>query len=145
MRRLTARRPIRLPSESEWECACRAGSDDEFTFGDDEERLSEYAWFGEDLESGAQAVWTKRPNRWGLFELHGNVWEWCEDTWHDSYDDAPTDGTPWVDGGSPLRVGRGGCWIGPAEFSRSAHRFGGTPADRVGFVGFRLAFVPSED
>ena len=144
-------RPIRLPSEAEWECACRAGSDREFMFGDDEEGLSEYAWFGEDWESGARAVGTKRPNPWGLFDLHGNLWEWCEDTYHESYEDAPTDGSAWTDGGvelepgSPSRVFRGGCWIGPAVGCRSAIRDGYHPALRNGDLGFRPAFVPSED
>jgi len=142
-------RPIRLPSESEWECACRAGSDREFTFGDDEERLSQYSWFGEDVESGARAVATKRPNRWGLYDLHGNVWEWCEDTYHESYEDAPTDGSAWTEGGemwggAPGRVCRGGSFDGPAVDCRSAFRDWGLPAFRNWLLGFRPAFVPSE-
>jgi len=138
-------RPIRLPSEAEWECACRAGSDGEFTFGDDEEDLSEYAWYDESSEGRAHAVATKRPNRWGLFDLHGNVWEWCEDSWHDSYDDAPTDGTPWVHEGTPPRVSRGGCWDDPAVGGRSALRDAYHPTGRSWLLGFRPAFVPSED
>jgi len=140
-----AHHPIRLPSESEWECACRAGSDDEFTFGDDEADLGKYAWFEQDVESGARAVATKRPNRWGLSDLHGNVWEWCEDTWHDSYDDAPTDGSPWVDEGTPLRVIRGGGFDFPAVSCRSAYRFRYHPVFRNWNLGFRPAFVPSEN
>jgi len=140
-----AGRPVRLPSESEWECACRAGSDREFTYGDDEEGLSEYAWFGDVWSSGARAVATKRPNRWGLHDLHGNVWEWCEDTWHDSYEDAPTDGSPWVDEGSPFRVRRGGGFVLPAERCRSAYRFWLQPQFRLRLLGFRPAFVPSEN
>jgi len=140
-----SRHTIRLPSEAEWECACRAGGAGEFTFGDDEERLSEYAWFGDDWESGTRAVATKRPNRWGLFDLHGNVWEWCEDTWHDSYHDAPGDGSAWVDEGSPFRVFRGGCFGFPAVRCRSACRFGYPPVRRDWNLGFRPAFVPSEN
>ena len=143
-------RPIRLPSEAEWECACRAGSGDEFTFGDDEEKLSEYAWFGKDWESGAHAVGMKRPNRWGLFDLHGNVWEWCEDTYHASYDDAPAGGSPWTEGGevwqgAPNRVFRGGCWGFPAVYCRSAIRFRFDPGYRGRFLGFRPAFVSLEN
>jgi len=143
-------RPVRLPSESEWECACRAGSDREFTYGDDEENLSEYAWFGDDWESGTRAVATKRPNRWGLYDLHGNVWEWCEETYHETYKDAPTDGSAWTEGGemwegSPFRVGRGGCWYGSAGLCRSAGRGWGLPARRFWVFGFRPAFVQSEN
>ena len=139
-----AKRPIRLPSESEWECACRAGSEEEFAFGDDEEILSEYAWYDENSEGRAHAVGTKRPNRWGLFDLHGNVWEWCEDTWHDSYKDAPNDGTPWVKGGTPRRVRRGGSWYNPAGHCRSAHRNRYPPAIRDCYLGFRPAFSNPE-
>jgi formylglycine-generating enzyme required for sulfatase activity len=144
-------RPIRLPSEAEWECACRAGSDGEFTFGDDEENLSEFAWYDENSEGRAHAVGTKRPNRWGLFDLHGNIWEWCEDTWHTSYDEAPADGSPWTEGGvevepgSPFRVFRGGGWGFPARYCRSAFRSRFVPALRYWLLGFRPAFVPLEN
>jgi len=145
-----AKRPIRLPSESEWECACRAGSEDEFAFGDDDDifgddDIFEYAWFGKVEEICVRAVTTKLPNRWGLSEIPGNAWEWCEDTWHDSYKDAPNDGSPWVDEGSPDRVCRGGSWIDPADGCRSAYRDRYLPAYRYRLLGFRLAFVPSED
>jgi len=138
-------RPTRLPSEAEWECACRAGSEDEFTFGGDEARLSEFAWFEQDVESGARAVATKLPNRWGLHDLHGNVWEWCEDTWHDSHDEAPCDGSPRVDDGAPDRVERGGGWFNMAEYCRSAVRYADLPSERLRGVGFRPAFVPSKN
>jgi len=142
-----AERPIRLPSEAEWECACRAGGDDEFAFGDDEGRLSEYAWFGQDWESGARAVATLKPNRWGLYDLHGNVWEWCEDTYHATYKDAPTDGSAWTEGGevwqgTPNRVRRGGGWGWSAGGCRSASRYRFHPGFRYGHLGFRPAFVP---
>jgi formylglycine-generating enzyme required for sulfatase activity len=144
-----AERPIRLPSEAEWECACRAGGDGEFTFGNDEERLSEYAWFGKDWESGARGVATKRPNLWGLYDLHGNVWEWCADTYHGTYKDAPTDGSAWTEGGemwqgAPLRVGRSGTFVNPAVLCRSAARDRYPPVSRSWYLGFRPAFVPSD-
>jgi len=143
---MKAERPIRLPSESEWECACRAGSSREFTFGDEEADLRKYAWFDVNSEGRAHPVATKRPNRWGLSDLHGNAWEWCEDTYHATYNDAPTDGSAWTQGGqdcqgTPDRVVRGGCFAYPAGFCRSAVRFG----FRHGSLGFRPAFVPSED
>jgi formylglycine-generating enzyme required for sulfatase activity len=130
---------VRLPSESEWENACRAGSGTEYCFGDDEGRLSEYAWFDGRWEDGAQAVAGKRPNAWGLHDLHGNVWEWCEDRWHDDYEGAPDDGTAWTGGAASLRVIRGGSWYFPAVCCRSAlrRRFG--PSLRLSYLGFRPA------
>jgi len=146
-----ANRPMRLPSEAEWECACRAGGDGEFTFGDDEADLTKYAWYDENSDGQAHAVATKRPNRWGLSDLHGNVWEWCEDTYHGTYKDAPTDGSAWTEGGvewepgPPFRVFRGGGWVDSAGFCRSAYRLWNLPGFRAGVLGFRPAFVPSED
>jgi formylglycine-generating enzyme required for sulfatase activity len=143
-------RPIRLPSEAEWECTCRAGSDDEFTFGDAEARLSEYAWYDE-ISGRAHAVATKRPNRWGLSDLHGNIWEWCEDTYHGSYKDAPADGSAWTEGGvewepgTPRRVLRGGGWSRPSVGCRSAVRHGDHPAFSVWILGFRPAFSSPDD
>jgi len=139
------RRPIRLPSEAEWECACRARGDGEFTFGDDEETLSEYGWIEDRWESGAKAVGTRWPNRWGLRDLHGNVWEWCEDTWHESYDGAPADGSPWVDTSTDGHVVRGGCWFDTAVECRSAARNWYVPTFRIWDIGFRPAFVLTED
>jgi formylglycine-generating enzyme required for sulfatase activity len=143
-------RVIRLPSESEWECACRAGSEREFCFGDDEKRLGEYAWYRENSEGKAHQVGTRRANAWGLHDLHGNVWEWCEDTYHENYEGAPGDGTAWTEGGeewepgSPLRVRRGGGWYIPAEFCRSAFRGGLHPSLRYHVLGFRPAYWPSD-
>jgi len=148
-------RPIRLPSESEWECACRAGSNREFTYGDDEEQLSKYAWFGWRLGwrgDRAHAVASKLPNRWGLYDLHGNVMEWCEDTYHASYEGAPSDGSPWTEGGeewepgSRFRVFRGGSWyVMIAEGCRSACRFRQDLPPRFWLQGFRPAFSNPDD
>jgi formylglycine-generating enzyme required for sulfatase activity len=125
-------RPMRLPSESEWECACRAGCDAEFTFGDDVEMFTV-----------PRAVASKRPNPWGIFDLHGNVWEWCEDRWQASYDEAPADGSPWVEGGTPDRVYRGGV-DDPDVQGRSVRRGWHHPRGRGWFIGFRPAFVLPE-
>ncbi len=113
---------VRLPSESEWECACRGGSDDKWSFGDEESKLEEYAWYEKNSEMRTHPVGELRANAFRLHDMHGNVMEWCEDVWHANYDGAPDDGSAWTEGGAPLRVSRGGGWIHPAGFCRSACR-----------------------
>ncbi len=136
---------IRLPSESEWECACRAGSDGEFCFGDDEDLLPGYAWFKANSDGRAHEVGTRRGNAWGLHDFHGNVWEWCEDILRNDFENAPADGTAWTQGEiAPVRVGRGGSWTSSAEFSRSAFRTWLPPAHRWD-LGVRPAFLRSDD
>ena len=80
---------VRLPSEAEWEYACRASSTTKYCFGGDASQLGSYAWFYDNAynagEKYAHAVGQKEPNDWGLYDMHGNVWEWCEDRWHDYY------------------------------------------------------------
>ena len=134
MRRL---KDYRLPSEAEWEYACRAGSETEFCFGDDAKRLGEFAWYSENSESKTHPVGEKKPNAWGLYDMHGNVWEWVEDDWHDSYEGAPDDGSAWIDKprGSD-RVVRGGSWGDVARYCRSAVRSGYAPVDRFGAWAF---------
>jgi formylglycine-generating enzyme required for sulfatase activity len=146
-------REVRLPSESEWECACRAGSDTEYCFGDDADGLSAFAWFGERMlpSSSGHPVASKRPNPWGLYDLHGNVWEWCEDAYHTSYEGAPADGSPWTEGGaqwepgSPFRLFRGGGWGSPAVSCRSADRVRRVPVFQSASLGFRPAFTGTGD
>jgi len=141
---------IRLPSESEWECACRAGSICEFCFGDDEKLLTRYAWHDANSDNRAHKVGTRRANAWGLSDFHGNVWEWCEDTYHENYEGAPADGTAWTEGGEEWepgalrRVFRGGCWGDGAVYCRSAYRRLFHPGFRVRHLGFRPAFWPTE-
>ena len=154
---------MRLPSEAEWEYACRAGTQTRYCYGDDEIRLGEYAWYDENSgeethvvglyerlrgvvrgETGktTHPVGQKRPNGWGLYDMHGNVWEWCEDVWHDSYAGAPSDGRAWMEGGdSGKRVLRGGSWSWPrlAQRCRSANRNWDIPAHGSFDVGFRVA------
>jgi formylglycine-generating enzyme required for sulfatase activity len=137
-------RPIRLPSEAEWENACRAGSEGEYCFGDDEKRLAEYAWFDANSERRAHAVKTRRANAWGLYDLHGNVWEWCADG-YGPYAEAPRDGRAQTSpGASPYRVVRGGDWDWPAVRCRSASRFWYHPGIRWDVLGFRPACGPSD-
>ena len=142
---------VRLPSEAEWECSARAGSETEFCFGDDEAGLGRYAWYGDNAQDGTHEVATKKPNRWGIYDMHGNAWEWCGDTYHESYEGAPADGTAWTEAGvewkqgSPCRVGRGGGRIIQAVDCRSAVRLGDHPKGQNWFLGIRPAFVLSED
>jgi formylglycine-generating enzyme required for sulfatase activity len=131
----------RLPSEAEWEYAARAGTTTRYSFGDDESKLGDYAWFSANSGSKTHEVGQKKPNPCGLYDMHGNVWEWVQDIWHDIYHGAPTDGSAWEGDGSG-RVLRGGGWGNNAEPCRSAVR-GGSTADPGGHrgLGFRLVRV----
>jgi len=101
----------RLPTEAEWEYACRAGTTTRFYFGDDANQLGDYAWYDGNSQKTTHPVGQKRPNAWGLHDMIGNVWEWCEDDWHSTHENAPRDGSAWIKNGndnrSPLR---GGSW-----------------------------------
>jgi len=141
---------VRLPSEAEWECACRAGTTTEFWSGDEEADLARVDWYDGNSESRAHSVAEKPPNPFGLFDMHGNVREWCEDRWHDDYEGAPDDGSAWVDGRieafAPRRVYRGGGWYEAAEVCRSAFRNLGYPSNSYFGLGFRPAIsVHSDD
>jgi len=127
----------RLPTEAEWEYSARAGSETSFSFGT---KLSlRQANYGE-KRKGTTLVGQFRPNAFGLFDMHGNIWEWCEDVWHESYKDAPTDETAWIEGGdSNYRVLRGGAWNSSLRRCRSASRDKDNAALRVDDnVGFRI-------
>ena len=127
----------RLPTEAEWEYATRAGTTTRYSFGDDDSKLGEYAWFYEKSVDKTHPVGKKEANPWGLYDVHGNVWEWVQDTWHDTYNGAPDDGSAWRDGVSADRVVRGGGWFIFARYDcRSARRH--VQGDRIRFLGFRL-------
>ncbi|MBJ7900161.1 MAG: SUMF1/EgtB/PvdO family nonheme iron enzyme [Cyanobacteria bacterium RI_101] len=128
----------RLPSEAEWEYTCRAGTQTHYYFGDDENQLGDYAWHSGNSGVKTHPVGQKKPNLWGLYDMHGNVWEWCEDQWHDNYKNAPTDGSPWIDNYSQIRVIRGGCWGSNLWYCRSASRLYDSPVDRSNSIGFRV-------
>jgi formylglycine-generating enzyme required for sulfatase activity len=133
-------KPYRLPSEAEWEYAARAGTTTRFSFGDDDTELGRYAWYFKNAARKTQPAATKAPNGFGLYDMHGNVYEWVADTWHDTYENAPSDGSAWRDGAAPNRhVVRSGSWFFDAKDLRSASR-AGPPSDlQDGNVGFRVA------
>ncbi|MDP3013907.1 MAG: formylglycine-generating enzyme family protein, partial [Candidatus Subteraquimicrobiales bacterium] len=126
------------PSEAEWEYAARAGTTTRYSFGDYESKLGDYAWYWDNSGHKTHDVGQKKPNPWGLYDMHGNVWEWVQDIWHDNYNGAPTDGSSWEGDGS-VRVIRGGEWNVNAGHCRSAFRLEGDSDYRGdGNVGFRL-------
>jgi formylglycine-generating enzyme required for sulfatase activity len=129
----------RLPTEAEWEYACRAGSTTQFFFGDDPNKLGEYAWSG--FKHSQKPVATKKPNPFGLYDMHGSVWELVEDDWHSSYRGAPTDGSAWIDKerASKYKVKRGGSYRVVALLCRSASRKEIEKSSCLEDVGFRLA------
>ncbi|WP_321416946.1 formylglycine-generating enzyme family protein [uncultured Methanomethylovorans sp.] len=128
----------RLPSEAEWEYACRAGTTTRYSFGDADSKLGEYAWYLDNSESTTHPVGQKKPNPWGLYDMYGNVWEWVQDRWHDSYESATTDGSAWEDGSSSFRVLRGGCWSVNAGYCQSAYRNSDDPDYFHNGLGFRF-------
>jgi len=128
----------RLPSEAEWEYSARADTTTRYSFGDDESELEDHAWYWENSEGRTHPVGQKKPNPWGLYDMHGNVWEWVQDEWHRNYEGAPTDGSAWEDGSGAFRVLRGGSYLGNAVLCRSAFRKNYVPGDRFSYFGFRL-------
>ncbi|HUT61691.1 MAG TPA: formylglycine-generating enzyme family protein [Phycisphaerae bacterium] len=139
-RRLSRRtgRTVHLPTEGQWEYACRAGSGTRFQYGDDANytRLGDYAWYGDNSGLKTHPVGQKKGNDWGLYDMHGNVWQWCSD-WYGPYDDkkltdpaGPATGT--------FRILRGGGWDCPPQDCRSAVRDGNVSDKRFDDVGFRV-------
>ena len=132
----------RLPTEAEWEYACRAGTTTKWSFGDDEEELNQYAWYDKNSNSKTHPVGIegerKLPNLWGLYDMHGNVWEWCEDWFVDNYENAPRDGSTNKGGDQKYKVLRGGSWDSDAIITSSANCGRGNPEGRNYIWGFRL-------
>jgi formylglycine-generating enzyme required for sulfatase activity/tRNA A-37 threonylcarbamoyl transferase component Bud32 len=132
-------RKVKLPSEAQWEYACRAGSTGKYCFGDNEDQLGKYAWYDKNSDYKTHPVGEKLANAWGLHDMHGNVWEWCEDVWHDSYNGAPTDGSAWLSGGNQNQhILRGGSWDYFDQNCRSANRLSCGLGIRYLHVGFRF-------
>jgi formylglycine-generating enzyme required for sulfatase activity len=128
-----------LPTEAQWEYACRAGTQTAYGFGGDASRLSEYAWFDDNAdyanEEYAHEVGLKKANAWGLHDVHGNVWEWCRD-WYDAK--LPGGVDPERTKQASYRVRRGGSWGGRSVYCRTAMRNSGEPASRFSRLGFRV-------
>ncbi|MEZ6066504.1 MAG: formylglycine-generating enzyme family protein [Planctomycetaceae bacterium] len=158
-RKLTAREraagrlPIgwsyQLPTEAQWEYACRAGTQTAYSFGADASRLSDHGWWDGLVGGGRHAtrepdahqVGTKQANAWGLLDMHGNVWEWCQDVYGAKLKLSGGRDPPVSSGGSN-RVLRGGCWVDTAWSCRSAYRGRNVPSYRDGGLGFRCALSP---
>lgn len=142
-------RKYRLPSEAEWEYACRAGTTTPFHFG--ETITTELANYNGDhiyasepkgkYRQQTTEVGSFPPNAFGLHDMHGNVWEWCQDTWHDSYKGAPSNGSAWINNDNQLRLLRGGSWVLDPDRCRSASRYYVGAAGRYLidlYIGFRV-------
>jgi formylglycine-generating enzyme required for sulfatase activity len=133
----------KLPSEAQWEYACRAGSTGKWCFGDDENQLKDYAWYGSwnIFAGGGHQVGQKKPNKWGLYDMHGNVWEWCEDDCADNYQNTPIDGTSYTNKSMNYKCLRGGSWLCVSDLCRCAFRFGNSRDNRDDGNGFRVALA----
>ncbi|MBN1662226.1 MAG: formylglycine-generating enzyme family protein [Deltaproteobacteria bacterium] len=128
---------FRLPTEAEWEYACRAGSKGLFFHGDDEERLSEYAWYYKNAGDQTHPVGQKKPNAWGIYDMLGNVWEWCQD-WHGDFPTGEVIDPAGPESGSS-KIGRGGSWNNLAKYCRIENRNYFNPEEKLDRLGFRLA------
>ena len=133
----------RLPTEAEWEYACRAGSTQRFHFGSKVEEGEAFAWTAENCEAATHPVGLKKPNAWGLHDMHGNVWEWCSD-WFEPYPPRPlTDPTgPASTGTNKYKVFKGGGWNQDLQYGGASSRFMMSPSNGIHFVGFRIVLAP---
>ena len=140
----------RLPTEAEWEYACRAGADTSFCFGDSPAKLATVAWFRENCSRGPRPVASKEPNPWGLHDMHGNVWEWCNDFYDKAYYRHAPERDPRGPPTGKTRVLRGGCCFSGPDECRSSYREHADPGytdvcfgkDRHGFYGLRCVRRP---
>ena len=146
---------LRLPAEAEWECGARGpewnpNRYDVFSFGDElavtnlntcdlRPLFDQHMWYCGNSQKMTHPVASKLPNPYGLYDMHGNVWEWCQDRWHDNFNDAPTDGSVWETGDSTSKVYRGGSWQNYAKSSRTSYRTKSIPGHGYSYLGLRLA------
>jgi len=161
MQKLAGKAPGRqftLPTEAQWEYACRAGSNTKYCYGDDVERLDQYAWYHHGKKT--LPVGSLKPNAWGLYDMHGNVWEWCLDIYHQNYEGAPTDGGAWTQTPPKIEanqtpqsrsgaesvemisyVQRGGGYASMSPSVGSAYRGKDSPFVQNSHYGFRVVMV----
>lgn len=136
---------VRLPSEAEWEYAARSGTATKYSFGDDPKDLDAYAWHTGNAAGNDPPVGAKKPNAWNLYDVHGYLWEWCADAWHDTYEGAPADGSAWTEGGDPKKgVLRGGSWKDKADQLTSSYRRAAARDLRDDAVGLRCVLAASK-
>ncbi|MFI5458640.1 MAG: formylglycine-generating enzyme family protein [Isosphaerales bacterium] len=131
----------RLPTEAEWEYACRAGSSTRYPFADDENQLGAYAWSDENAGVKSHPVGLKRPNAWGLYDTLGNVGEWCADGYDEKYYESSPPADPPGASGASHRIHRGGSKMHYSGACRPASRGSSTPETRISYIGFRVAAV----
>jgi formylglycine-generating enzyme required for sulfatase activity len=134
-----------LPTEAQWERACRARTETRFSFGDDESKLGDYAWFGKNASPGeyAHRVGQKKANPWGLHDMHGNLWEWCRDIYTNKLPGGRDPEVKPDENTRSFRVHRGGSWSFGAAHCRSGFRSWYQPDGRISDYGFRPALTPS--
>jgi formylglycine-generating enzyme required for sulfatase activity len=136
---------VRLPSEAQWEYACRAGSTTAYGFGDDAETLGDYAWCHVNSKDTTHPVGQKKPNAWKLYDMHGSLWEWCNDLYDQTYySESPKVDPPGPEKGNGSHVLRGGSWYVSAWDCRSAYRYWGWPGWRECYNGFRVVVSASD-
>jgi formylglycine-generating enzyme required for sulfatase activity len=140
------REVVRLPSEAEWEYVARAGTTTLYSFGDEASALDEYAWHTGNAAGNDPPVGAKKPNPWGLYDVHGYLGEWCSDAWHETYEGAPADGSAWIetgadDAGVSRRVLRGGSWKDTASSLTSSFRRAAAADTKDDAVGLRCVLA----
>ena len=133
---------ITLPTEAQWEYACRAGTVTAYCFGDDSSLLGDYAWYNDNSGFETHPVGRKRPNSFGLYDMHGNVWEWCRDRYDKNYYSRNIKTDPENTQSGSEHVLRGGSWNNYPWFCRSANRSRSYPVSTSGSIGFRVVIVP---
>ena len=134
---------VRLPTEAEWEYSCRAGTTTTYYSGDTEADLARVAWYIDNSKNTTHPVGQKEPNKFGLYDMHGNVWQWCQDWYSEDYYGKSEAENPAGPAQGSYRLLRGGSWGGSPVDCRSAGRGGSNPDFRFYYFGFRIVLVPS--